>query len=192
MKLGVYGGAFDPPHNAHVALARAAIAQLALDELRIFPTGHAWHKSRDLTPAQDRVSMARLAFRDVANAVVDDRETKRTGATYTIDTLRELRQETPGAQLFLLMGEDQLVAFTTWREWQEIQRLATLCVARRESAVTKAAQAGVAFTPLQLPSMPESATEIRSLVADGEDVSSLVPPAVASYIADHKLYTQGH
>jgi nicotinate-nucleotide adenylyltransferase len=190
LRLGVYGGAFDPPHNAHVAMARAAVEQLRLDELRIFPTGNAWHKSRELTPAADRVAMAKIAFGGVPRTVIDEREVRRTGATYTIDTLRELAREIPGVELFLIMGEDQAVAFTTWREWQEVAKAAKLYVARRPS--TASGKAPVAFETLQLPSMPESATEIRSLIADGEDVFSLVPPAVASYIASHHLYTQGH
>lgn len=186
----MYGGAFDPPHNAHVALARAAVEQLQLDGLRIVPTGNAWHKTRELTPATDRLAMAKIAFRDIPKSRVDDREVMRTGATYTIDTLRELQRELPGVELFLVMGEDQAAAFTTWREWQEIVKIAKLCVAKRAS--TGSAGTGVAFVPLQLPSMPESATEIRHLVANGEDVSSLVPPAVASYIASHHLYSQGN
>ena len=80
-KLGVFGGAFDPPHDAHVALAEAAVQQLQLDELRIFPTGSAWHKQRDLAPAEHRVAMARIAFADVPHAVIDEREILRTGPT---------------------------------------------------------------------------------------------------------------
>ncbi|MDB5947248.1 MAG: nicotinate-nucleotide adenylyltransferase, partial [Ramlibacter sp.] len=72
-RIGMFGGAFDPPHIGHVALARAAVEQLALDELRVFPTGQAWHKARDLSPAADRLAMARLAFAEVPHAFVDDR-----------------------------------------------------------------------------------------------------------------------
>ena len=98
-KVGLFGGSFDPPHVAHVALAEAALGQLGLDELRILPTGQAWHKSRALTAAEHRLAMARLAFGHLPGAVVDDRELLRAGATYTIDTLRELAAEQPGAQL---------------------------------------------------------------------------------------------
>ena len=114
-RLGMFGGAFDPPHMAHRVLAQAAVDQLRLDELRVFPTGQAWHKERTLTPAQHRLAMAQLAFEDLPKVVVDARELQRAGATYTIDTLRELSAEHPGAELFLVMGEDQAAAFTTWR-----------------------------------------------------------------------------
>jgi nicotinate-nucleotide adenylyltransferase len=191
MKVGMYGGAFDPPHNAHVALARAAVEQLGLDELRVFPTGHAYHRSEHLTAPQDRVAMARLAFQAVPKAAVDEREVRRAGPTYTIDTLRELRREFADARLFLVMGEDQARAFTGWHEWAEIARLATLCVAHRGPAPARPQIPHASVVTLQLPTMPESATEIRERVARGESVASLVPPAVAGYIASHHLY-QGH
>jgi nicotinate-nucleotide adenylyltransferase len=188
LRLGIYGGAFDPPHNAHVALARAAVAQLKLDELRVFPTGHAWHRSNEVTAAAHRVAMARIAFDVLPKTVVDDRETRREGPTYTIDTLRELRRDIADAQLFLVLGEDQARAFTTWREWAEIARIATLCIARRGAASGELRIPGATFVALQLPSMPESATAIRAAASRGEDVSSLVPPGIASYIASHHLY----
>jgi nicotinate-nucleotide adenylyltransferase len=184
----MYGGAFDPPHNAHVALAEAAVGQLQLDELRIFPTGQAWHREKEPTPAAHRVAMARLAFDGLANIEVDDREVRRPGPTYTIDTLRELRREFGEPELFLLMGADQAAAFTTWHAWAEIARIATLCVAHRGPGALPQV-AGAKVVGLELPRMAESATEIRRRAALGEDISSLVPPGVAGYIASHHLYT---
>ena len=188
MRLGVYGGAFDPPHNAHLALARAAVAQLQLDELRIFPTGHAYHRAGTVAQAADRLAMAQLAFAGLDKTTVDDRETRRPGPTYTVDTLRELRARPHPPQLFLVIGEDQARSFTHWHEWAEIARIATLCVAHRgdSSAPPRIPQAQVAM--LELPTMTESATEIRARVQRGEDIASLVPPAVAGYIAAHHLY----
>jgi nicotinate-nucleotide adenylyltransferase len=191
LRLGIYGGAFDPPHNAHLALARAAVEQLALDELRVFPTGHAWHRSETLTPPEDRLAMARLAFDASPRVVVDDREIRRAGPTYTIDTLRELRREHRHAQLFLVMGEDQARAFTSWHEWAEIARIATLCVAHRGSSDAQPQVPGASAVTLSLPDMPVSATKIRESVQRGGDIGSLVPPAVAGYIAAKHLY-QSH
>ena len=190
-RVGMFGGAFDPPHRAHVTLAQAAIAQLALDLLYVFPTGNAWHKDRTLTPAEDRLAMTRIAFSGVAGTVVDDRELRRTGPTYSIDSLRELQAGHPGAQLHLLMGEDQAASFTRWHAWQEIARIAVLCVAARGSgAGLQALQAlpGVRVQLLQLPQMPESATEIRTRLTRGQDIATLVEPAVARYIETHHLY----
>jgi nicotinate-nucleotide adenylyltransferase len=106
-RIGVLGGAFDPPHVVHVALAEAACAQLQLDALHVIPTGDAWHKTRTLTAAEHRIAMTRLAFAHIPQAVVDTREIARSGPTYTVDTLRELRAEYPDAQLYLIMGADQ-------------------------------------------------------------------------------------
>jgi nicotinate-nucleotide adenylyltransferase len=187
----MFGGAFDPPHRAHLALAGAAVRQLGLDRLFVFPTGNAWHKDRDLTPAQDRLAMTRLAFTAIPQAQVDDRELRRTGPTYSIDSLRELQAEHPGAQLYLLMGEDQAAGFTRWHAWPEIARMAVLGVAGRgsgEGVTALRALPGVRVRTLELPPMPESATEIRTRLTAGQDIADLVEPAVASYIESHSLY----
>lgn len=194
MRLGVFGGAFDPPHVAHVALAQAAVEQLQLDQLRIFPTGQAWHKSHALTAPQHRLALAEIAFGGLPRTVIDDRELHRPGPTYSIDTLRELKAEYPAAQLFLVMGEDQAISLTRWREWEAIVQLAIICVAGRPSAQEHAgvappglpAQAELRL--LRLPSMPESATQVRECVAQGEGIAHLVPPGVARYIELHNLY----
>mgnify|MGYP006207281187 CR=1 FL=1 len=127
-RVGMFGGAFDPPHWAHRALAETALRQLGLDALHILPTGHAWHKPRQLSPAEHRVAMCRLAFDGLLNVHFDEREIRRDGPSYTADTLRELAREYPGAQLFLVLGADQLLAFRTWVRWQEVLDLATLAV----------------------------------------------------------------
>ena len=190
-RVGMFGGAFDPPHRAHLALARAAVDQLGLDQLHVIPTGDAWHKARALTDGAHRLAMARLAFAGLQRVVVDGRELERSGPTYSIDTLRELQAEYPGAELVLLIGEDQAAGFTRWRAWTEVARLAVLAVAGRgtgEGVAALRALPGVRVEALQLPQMPESATEIRTRLTAGQDIAELVPPAVASYIETHHLY----
>jgi nicotinate-nucleotide adenylyltransferase len=187
----MFGGAFDPPHRAHVALAQAAVRQLALDRLLVFPTGNAWHKQRTLSSAEDRLAMTRLAFAGNPAVQVDDRELRRTGPTYSVDTLRELHAEHPAAQLYLLMGEDQAAGFSRWHAWSEIAQLAVLCVAGRgsgEGVAQLRTLPGVRVETLQLAQMPESATEIRARLTAGQDIADLVEPAVASYIESHHLY----
>ena len=100
--MGIFGGAFDPPHLGHIALAQAAVEQLQLDALHIVPTGSAWHKDRPLSHPKHRLEMCRLAFADIDCAVVDDCETLRPGPSYTMDTLELLRSRSPEAQFFLL------------------------------------------------------------------------------------------
>ena len=190
----MFGGAFDPPHVAHVALARCAIEQLGLDELRVFPTGQAWHKTRALTPADHRLEMARLAFAPVPRAVVDGRELRRQGPTYTIDTLRELQAEYPAAELVLVIGADQAEALDSWRQSAEIARIATISIAERARPQEPAGTFDASRVPggrwerIELPSMPFSATEIRQRVAAGQGISHLVPEPVARYIDKHHLY----
>lgn len=217
-RIGLVGGAFDPPHAAHAALAAVAIGQLRLDELRILPTGQAWHKARGLTPAAHRVAMARLAFAGLPQAVLDEREIRREGPSYTVDTLREIAAEAPGAALYLVIGADQAMAFDRWRAPDEIARLATICVADRpldeptdEPAAGHSGSsgdsgdpghapsgagglraaypiAGGAWIDLALPPMAVSATRIRQDLARGKTPTGLLDAAVARYIAQHHLY----
>ena len=194
-KIGLFGGAFDPPHRTHVAVAQAALEQLSLDILHVVPTGFAWHKQRLLTAAEHRLEMCRLAFAVVDRAVVDDRETRRSGPTYTIDTLHELQAQYQGAQLYLIMGQDQAKALASWHHADELGRAAIICVASRSETVSAASPADVPsklfsqpLQRLQLPPSPLNATEIRDLYAHGQSVSALVFESVARYIDHHHLY----
>lgn len=197
-RIGVFGGAFDPPHNMHLALARTALQQLQLDALYVFPTGHAWHKSRTLSPAVHRLAMARLAFGGVPKVVVDSREILRDGPTYTIDTLNELHAEQPQAELFLLMGEDQAARLPSWHGWEDIVQAAIISVALRADNISASSPFLPEFVPkslppgrfqaLQLPPMALSATDIRSLAASSQGIAHLVPEGVARYIDQHHLY----
>lgn len=196
-RLGVFGGAFDPPHLAHRALAETALAQLQLDELRVLPTGQAWHKARPLTPAEHRLSMSRLAFEGLHGVTLDDREIRRAGPSYTLDTLRELHAEHPDAELYLVMGKDQADVLPTWRHWEEIVRLAIICVADRdgltgqETRFVPPPEMAGRFRKLHMPTMDISATGIRARVASHQGIEPLVSPAVARYIEENHLY-QGH
>ncbi len=193
-RVGVMGGAFDPPHLAHLALAQAAIKQLPLDQLYIVPTGQAWHKKRVLTAAAHRIAMVQLAFEPVPQAVVDVRETVRSGPSYTIDTLSEMQAAMPHAELFLIMGADQVYALHTWKSWQNMVQIATVCIATRAYSISP----GGTFEPqklypsrfrqLALPCMNISATDIRTQLAAQQDVTALVSEPVVRYIADHHLY----
>ena len=197
-RIGVFGGAFDPPHNAHLALAKTALVELELDALHVIPTGQAWHKPRNLSAPEQRLDMARLAFGDMPRVLVDDREIKRAGPTFTIDTLQALQAENPGAQLYLMMGADQFSAFRQWHQWQEILQIAIICIAARprfdwpEGQFGTLNQSEMRLLILQMPEMAVSATQIRQLIAGGlgenAGLANLLPSAVASYIAQHQLY----
>ena len=201
-RIGVFGGAFDPPHNAHIALAQVAIKTLELDVLHIIPTGRAWHKARTLSPSEHRLAMAQLAFGDLPGVVVDDREIKRAGPTFTVDTLLALQAEHPAAQLYLIMGADQFAAFGQWHQWQTILQTAIICIAARARIIWPKDQfdayneAQKRLLELPLPEMAVSATQIRQLLAtaasaglgENQAIADLLPAPVARYIAQHQLY----
>ena len=202
-RVGMFGGAFDPPHWAHRALAETALNQLGLDALHILPTGHAWHKSRVLSPADDRVAMCELAFGDLPHVQLDQREIHREGPSYTADTLRELKREYPQAQLFLILGADQLLAFKNWVRWQEVLDLATLAVANRATNIgadvpldqateTDLSSVDLPFELLNMPLKNISATAVRARVGQRAQSTGaldvLVPGPVARYISQHHLY----
>ncbi len=189
-RIGLFGGSFDPVHNAHLALARQALDQLKLDELRWVPVGQAWQKARAMTPAAQREAMLRLAIEGEPRFVLERCELQRTGPSYTLDTLRELQAAAPGADWFLLIGQDQYRNLHTWHGVDELLQRATLAVAQRPGELAEA-DARVSAAPrvaLALPPMDISATDIRQRVATGRDISALVPPAVAHYIHQHRLY----
>jgi nicotinate-nucleotide adenylyltransferase len=196
-RIGVFGGAFDPPHLAHVALARSAIAQLQLDEVRVLPTGQAWHRPGALSDAAHRLAMCRLAFAECPQVVVDEREIRRAGPSYTVDSLIEMTQELRGAQWYLLIGDDQRRSLPAWHRIDEIARLAIICVAARDPHVAAWHSAGPSegdvslpdIQPLPMPLMPISATDIRERVSRQSTVSGLLAPAVERYIHEHHLYS---
>lgn len=203
LRVGMFGGAFDPPHWAHRSLAETALSQLALDVLHILPTGQAWHKSRTLTPSAHRVAMCELAFAGLCGVRVDTREIQRSGPSYTADTLAELATEYPGAQLFLMLGADQLLAFKTWVRWPEVLQRATLAVANRgvnigvdadlnQPSAQDLSAVDIPFVPLDMPLQHISATAVRAHVHGGSrrfpDLDVLVPEGVARYISEHHLY----
>ncbi len=196
-RIGVFGGAFDPPHRAHVALVRAALQALDLDQVLVLPTGQAWHRSGSLTEATHRMAMARLAFAELPQVRVDDREIRRPGPSYTVDTLTEIATEQPGAQLYLLIGGDQRRSLHAWHRIGDIARLAIICAAARDPQVrawqpgesTDPHAPGPDIRPLPMPLMPISATDIRERFLRQADVSGLVDPAVERYIHQHHLYS---
>ena len=131
----MFGGAFDPPHLAHLRLAQTAIDELSLDELVVIPTGKGPHKLRELSSPLDRLKMCQLAFQGLERARVDDCELSRDGVSYSFDTLVQLSAKNPDADLYLVIGADQAYVFDTWYKWEAILEIATLAVAQREPQI---------------------------------------------------------
>jgi len=190
-RIGLFGGSFDPPHAAHVALAHVALDQLRLDELRWVPAGEAYQKARRLSSAEDRKAMVALAIAGEPRFTLETCELDRSGPSYTIDTVRALSAIQP-ADWFLIIGQDQYANLHTWGDWPELLQRVTIAVASR-SGQSPLASAEVTATPhcvvtLPLPRIDVSATAIRQTVAEGRDYTDMVPGAVARYIDQHDLY----
>jgi len=185
----VFGGSFDPVHHGHLIVAVEAGRALGLDEVRLVPARQQPFKQAvHLAPAEHRVAMLRLAIEGVRGLAVDDRELRRAGPSYTIDTLREIRAELPDAELHLLVGSDTARDFAQWREAGTIRQLATLVILSRPGTSVPA-DAGAARV-LGVPAIDISATQVRERVRAGETIRFLVPETVARYIADRRLYVE--
>jgi nicotinate-nucleotide adenylyltransferase len=195
-RIGLLGGSFDPPHLGHRALGRIARQTLALDELRWLPAAAPWQKlGRQMAPAADRRAMVAALIDGEPASVIDDHELQRGGPTYTIDTVRALQAESPGADWFLVIGQDQYARFDTWRDWPELLQRLTLAVAARAGQVPQP-HAALASVPhrlvvLPLPRIDITASDIRDRLHRGADVAELVGDAVARYIDHHGLYQPG-
>lgn len=192
-RIGVYGGSFDPAHLGHLALARVARDTLRLDEVRVVPAGQPWQKADRLqADATQREAMLRLLLGDEPGLVIDTRELRRSGDSYTVDTLRELAAEWPSAVFYLVIGADQFARLDSWHQADELPRLAHVAVAARTGQQPRPPEAWarrpLAWTRLPLPRIDISSTDVRRLAAAGAPVSPLVGEAVAGYIAQHQLY----
>lgn len=186
MRLGVYGGAFDPPHLGHLVAASDACDVLRLDRLLWIPS--AVHPLKAVrTAAALRLEMVRAAIAGDPRFGADDLELRRTGPSYTVDTLRELRAREPRATLVFLTGADNLADLPRWREPDEIARLATLAVVSRAGETVPA---GGPYPAVAVPvtRVDVSSTEVRRRVAAGQSIRYLVPEAVRAVIERERLY----
>jgi nicotinate-nucleotide adenylyltransferase len=176
---GILGGTFDPVHNAHLALARAALEQLALERILWLPTGAPKYRAPARTPARHRVAMLALALAGEPRYAIDERELDPAHSGYTVDTLQAI-----GGKPVLLMGADQYAQFETWQRWREILERAEVAVFARPGWNAPEGRARhVPFAPMAV-----SASDIRARLARGEDVSAHLPPQVLDYIRRHSLY----
>jgi nicotinate-nucleotide adenylyltransferase len=190
-RLGVFGGTFDPIHVAHLVLAEQAREQLQLDRVLFMPSALPPHKlDRTISPAKVRLEMVELAIAGHPQFTVSDLEIKRQGPSYTVDTLRSLKETHPQAELFLLLGADMLLDFPNWRSPDEILSLASLAVMERKGATISNfdCKHGDRVMPVEAPTLAISGTDLRRRVAEGRSIRFLVPAAVEAFIDAHRLY----
>jgi nicotinate-nucleotide adenylyltransferase len=194
MRLGVLGGTFDPIHLAHLILGEQAREQLVLDKVLLIPAGDPWRKAgREITPAVLRLEMVRLATTGNPLFEVDDREVRREGASYSVDTLRELRAELDtDDDLFLILGEDALADLPNWKEPEALAEYATIVVAPREGVELPATLPfdPVAIERIDMPYVDVSSTDLRSRIRMGRSLRYLVPEPAREFIEDRGLYLE--
>ena len=189
MRVGILGGAFNPIHIGHLALAEAARDTLNLDRVLFIPTNLPPHKAtRELLPGPARLKLVQLAIRDHGAFAASDIELQRPGVSYTIETVRTLRKQLPDATLFLLIGEDMLAV--PWLAWGALKRLCTVVVAHR-GAGRRATRAQAGLTWLPMPRLDIASSNLRARLKSGRSIRYLVPAAVDRYIRSHRLYPRG-
>jgi nicotinate-nucleotide adenylyltransferase len=191
MKIGLLGGTFDPPHNGHLALARAARKELRLDRVWLVPAARSPFKAQTASaPARHRLKMVRLLARGAAGFSVGDMEVRRGGTSYSARTVRNFRKRFPKAEIFLILGGDAAGEFTKWRSWKFILKNVRLAVALRPASPVRLPLPIRRHAVLLKSRMPSiSSTEIREAVRRGPLTRGWMPAGVARYIRRHGLYS---
>lgn len=188
-RIGLLGGTFDPPHLGHLVVAECARVELPLDGVRLLVAGEPWMKGEAPSTADQRLALARAAVVDDPYLEVDDTEVRRGGATYTADTLRDLRAAEPDVDWFFVLGEDAAAQLGRWHRVEEAFALATFVVVTRPGHAPPPADdlpAGVVH--LQVPRLEVSSTELRARFADGRATRYLVPAAVDDLVRGSGWY----
>jgi nicotinate-nucleotide adenylyltransferase len=189
VKVGIFGGTFDPPHYGHLIAAQDAIVEIELDRVLFIPALIPPHKQRNsVTPAATRLRMIEAATRSDERFEVSDVELQRSGPSYTVHTLRQLRAARPDDQLFLLLGEDQVREFHTWREPDEVLQHAALVMLAR-AGIEEATGGDIVHQTVRVTRIDISSTLVRERVGAGVPIRYLVPAEVEKIIADERLYT---
>ena len=196
-KIAMFGGSFNPIHNTHINLAQAFIKKLKLDKLLLIPAACPPHKSdSEIVSAEHRLNMCRLACEEIKKIEVSDIEIKRDGRSYTVDTLRILKEQYPDSELYLIMGADMFMTLLEWKEPETIFSLATICTAPRNDADLKVLaeqeavyrREGANTVILDWKKSGISSTKIRRMIYDDENFSKYVSEKVEQYIYANYLF----
>jgi nicotinate-nucleotide adenylyltransferase len=193
MRLGVMGGTFDPIHHGHLVAASEVQTRFGLDEVVFVPTGQPWQKdAREVSPAEHRYLMTVIATASNPRFTVSRVDIDRPGLTYTIDTLRDLRNERPDAELFFITGADALAQILSWKDADELFDLAHFIgVTRPGYVLSESGLPADRVTLQEVPAMAISSTDCRARVERAEPVWYLVPDGVVQYVNKYRLYAAG-
>lgn len=190
MKIGIYGGTFNPIHNGHVNIARYVLKEFKLDKIIVIPVGIPSHKSYNIAPANLRLKMCELAFKHDKNIIVSNIEIDNNDkVSYTIETLEKIKAKySKETEFYEILGEDSAENFTSWKEYEKILKLAKVLVFKRKG--TRKSEKNSNFIYLDTPIYDVSSTLIRDKVKNGENIENLVPISVLKLIKDSKLYKE--
>lgn len=187
-RIGVFGGTFDPPQNGHIAVASEVLERLSLDLVLFVPACGPWHKTEEAS-AEHRAQMVSLAIDGYSHFALSTVDIDRGGATYSVDTLRDISRIYPTAQLFFIMGDDAFAGIEGWKDYEDLASLATLVVVSRHGSHPKVpAKLSPSVNLLEIPILPISSTQCRERIAQELPIDGLVPDNVAEYVRDHQLY----
>jgi nicotinate-nucleotide adenylyltransferase len=187
-RIGVMGGTFDPIHNGHLVAASEVASALELDEVLFVPTGKPWQK-QEVSPAEHRYLMSVVATASNPQFKVSRVDVDRPGYTYTVDTLNELNQQFPDADLFFISGADAIAQIIAWKDIDSVWGLAHFVAVSRPGHKLKLPKAPQgAISELEVPALSISSTDVRQRVAEGKPIWYLVPDGVVQYISKHHLY----
>ncbi len=189
--IGLLGGSFDPVHNGHVAIAHSFLDSPYLSELWTLLTPDPPHKeNRSLASYKSRFKMLQLAFEEWDNVLVSDVEKKLSSPSYTVQTLRHLKEEFPNKTFYLCVGEDSARNFKQWYQWENILEITDLLIARRSSSDSLHMDSELMEKAHLINHEPVSisSTEVRERIARGKNISQLVPKPVEHFIVKHQLY----
>ena len=207
--LGILGGSFDPVHKGHIGLAKSVYQHCRLAELRLVPLCNPVHRQQPLASVTQRVKMLQMATAREPGLSVDEREITRAGQSYSIDTLRSFREEFPNSALCLVMGMDAFTSLNSWREWQSIMDYAHILFTSRPGAELRIqdkdlskvyearrsedvqdihrSRAGVIYQ-VPAPELDISSTEVRSMIAEGQELDAVLANEVISFIRTEGIY----
>jgi len=188
-RLGVMGGTFDPVHVGHLVTAEEALHQFGLDEVVFVPTGRPWMKEHEVVASpEDRYRMTEIGIASEPRFSVSRIEVERGGRTYTVDTLRALRDADPERQLWFITGADAMLEIMEWKEPETLFDLARFIAATRPGYDVAPFATHVAVSVMEIPALAISSTDIRARVREGRPIRFLVPQGVEDYIAAEGLY----
>ena len=208
--IGIFGGTFDPIHYGHLRIALECKEALKLDELRMIPCARPPHRAHPAGSAEQRLAMLQVALENSDHIIADDRELRRSGLSYTVDTLQSFKYDYPQSALYLILGSDSFQSLPTWHNWGRILELANIVIAKRpDSGDDRLSDTGKILSDhfiedlesyqgslfgkifqLKVSQLEISSTRVRDLVADNKSPQYLLPEAVIKYIKSNLLYKE--